>query len=348
MAKHDDISFTDDEIEEAGLTESELAALNGEDFEPPGTGEDDDDTDSDLDAEDDSGDGDSDDDDSDSDNDDDDGDQEEDDTDDDEDDADDDGDSDGDDDSSDEGDTGDGDGVDSGDDDGEAGEIAAQTTQQQQTYRGPDVNLDEVRAQITDLDKQSIELGEKLDAGDITGKEFQEQNLELMNQKSALQSTITKAEIAEDSAMQQWEREQKAFFDDPAHQIYKGKIAHSALNEAVLEVSREEAFYDATGAQLLAEAHRRVAKEFGIDAPATTETPKPKEDPKPKPSKAQEEMKARASKAKSHKLPKTLGGVPAADDTGSEYAEMDSLDGIEAEMAYESMNETQRERYLKA
>lgn len=314
--------FTDDEIEQAGLTDDEIEALQDDDIDEEETAdknEGDDTTDNDTDSDADST-----------------GDDDADDSDDDSDDA------DVDDAGTD--DTGDKEEESEKKDDADQDvkpETQAETDKKPVESRSDaGFDIDSAKDRMSAIDAEMIELGQKLDDGDISAREFSERNVALQNEKSSLDRSVVKAEDKLETAETTWRDECKTFLDAPENALYSNKLLKSTLNEAVMEVARDESLSKLTGIEVLQEADRRVRKLMGQAIPdeAKKETGKS--------TKAQDELKRRSESKKG--MPKTLAGIPSADesDSGGEFAELERLDGIEAEEAFARMPKDKQDRYL--
>jgi len=214
---------------------------------------------------------------------------------------------------------------------------------------------EEYQAKMDDIGTRMEELGDQLDQGDITAKEFQTANIALMQEREALNSAVAKAEmyqeINQQNAEQMWQNEQDMFFASDAAKVYEDNgVLFAAFNEAVKEVARDDGFANTSGTDILQEAHRRVTDMIGGNTTSDNADTTSEETPN-KESKAKDELEARRAAKQGKEKVVTLGGLPAADGTdtsGGEFAGLDSLNGMELEAAVNRLSPEQQERYYRS
>ena len=197
----------------------------------------------------------------------------------------------------------------------------------------------EATKRIDDAKAERTALAVKFDEGELTAKEYREQDSKLEEEIADLRQTIYSAKhsiIVNESNF--YDKAIPAFFK--SHPIY-AEEAENPLRDALdaqlkkLQQKAENPFDPA----LLVEAHKevdaRMRKAYGIsDAPA----PAPGKKPAPK-----------------REVVPTLGGLPAADmtptDGDGEFAGLDRLaekDPEAFERALAKMSDEQRDRYLQS
>jgi len=196
---------------------------------------------------------------------------------------------------------------------------------------------EDVDAQITSIDEQIKVLGVDLADEELELNEYHDKLAALNNQRSDLNILKKQAEFAEQSnadiAEQRWTWEQDQFFKTNNH--YKDSSAkYAAFGQIVSDVLSNDEFANKDGLSVLSEADKRYKAEFAVPDLKDGDTGEPT-----KPDKGRKVVD----------IPKTLGGLPAADtsgvDSGGEFAAIDKLEGMELEEAISRMTPDQAERY---
>jgi len=199
---------------------------------------------------------------------------------------------------------------------------------------------EDVDAQITSIDEQIKAVGDELTEGDLELNEYHDKLAALNNQRSDLNILKKQAEFAEQSnadiAEQRWTWEQDQFFNTNSH--YKASSAkYAAFGQIVADVLSNGEFANKDGLSVLSEADKRYKAEFAAPSLKDGDIIDNGEPIKPNKDK------------KVVEIPKTLGGLPAADtsgvDSGGEFAAIDKLEGMELEEAISRMSPDQAERY---
>lgn len=201
--------------------------------------------------------------------------------------------------------------------------------------------------QIKTLKDRDAELRQKFKDGEIDIDERDAGLAELGDQREQLLVARAKAEISQEmnqqTAAQQWQNAINRAMVDFAKpenggiDYRKDNEAAQALDEEVKALAQMQRHANKPMEWFLAEAHKRVMLERGQTPP-----PAAKKD-------TLAEAKA-ARKPPVDAAPKTLAQVPGSDgpgDVGSEFADVDQLDGWELEQAIARMSPTQRAKYLK-
>lgn len=192
---------------------------------------------------------------------------------------------------------------------------------------------------ITALDTRTTELLQKFKDGEIELPEFMAQKSEIDGERLQLTLAQKQAEWAqsqnEDARAQRWKWEQERFFGQDKAGIYKDPIMLAALDASVKQLAADKTHASKPASFFLEEADRQIRQRFNIAGSA-------KADDKAKDAKQRREPDV-------SKLPKTLANLPAADiaETGSdEFAYLDKLDGIALEQALRKLTPEQEARYL--
>ena len=193
--------------------------------------------------------------------------------------------------------------------------------------------------QLTSLETRRTELAARFDDGELTAREFREQDRTLEREERELHQQQMRAEMSRDMAVAAWQGQVGEFL--AAHPQYaKGSALYDALDSEVKRL--QEAAGRTFDIDLVRQAHANVDRQIraAMGMPAAAESaPSPKPAPKPV--------------ARQIEAPPTLAHVPAAGITEagdtSNYAALDRLmetnyEAYEAELA--KMTDAQRDRYL--
>lgn len=195
--------------------------------------------------------------------------------------------------------------------------------------------------QMKALDDREVELAKRFKDGELEADEFMAENKRLLADRAKLDRLATKAEIAQEMSAQTMEQEWAWTVKKFIQQVKRDEGIDYATDPRgadfdnfirVLASKPENANWD--GEKYLIEAHKRTKVLHGAQDKARDNKPN-------------EKPKARTPDAS--KLPATLANVPGGDgpgDVGSEFADIDKLDGLAYEQALAKMTPAQRERYL--
>lgn len=193
--------------------------------------------------------------------------------------------------------------------------------------------------QLTSLETRRTELATRFDDGELTAREYREQDRALEREERELHQQQLRAEMSRDMVVEAWTTQVTTFLS--AHPQYaKGSPLYAALDAEVRRLQQDAD--QPLDPKLLAEAHesvdRQIRAAMGMPAAGAAASA-----PKPAPKPAARQIEA----------PPTLAHVPAAGitetgDTGN-YAALDRLmetnyEAYEAELA--KMTDAQRDRYL--
>lgn len=187
----------------------------------------------------------------------------------------------------------------------------------QQKFRDGDIEFDDYNAELDKLNEQADEL-----------------------KAIKLKATIS-SEMNQQSAQQEWDRTINSFTGDVAKEVdyLKDPVKQQDLDAFVKALAANPANGEKSMRWFLDEAHKRVLALHDIKPAATPKNDGAKPDPK------------KDRKAPVDAAPKTLAQVPGSDgpgDVAGEFADLDSLEGMELEQAIARMTPAQRERYAQS
>jgi len=214
---------------------------------------------------------------------------------------------------------------------------------------------DDYKDRVAKLDADNEALDAKLEAGEITPKEFRAEQRKLKTESDELTTIRTKVEIAAEFNQQQgrnaWANEVGSFIGSKPDGVdYKTDAARGKdLDFFIKALASDDANDDKPMRWFITEAHKRVVALHGpvAGAPAAAPAAGPAA-PAAAPAAATPAAPP-SRKPNLAALPVTLAGVPGADgpgDVGDEFADLDLLDGPKLEAALRSMSVEKRERYL--
>lgn len=194
--------------------------------------------------------------------------------------------------------------------------------------------------QISDLATEKKGLREKLNEGELTLDEYEEQKDAIVAKEQALREQNLKATIAaeqnQQNAQSRWQWEQEQFFNQEANKMYAtNKLLMSAMDTAVKELANDPKNVNQSAAWFLREADKQVRAAFG----------QPKVETK---------LETKPRKPDLSAVPKTLAELPSAElpeTSGDEFAGLEKLSGmeLEREIARRSKSDpTFERRYLQA
>lgn len=196
-------------------------------------------------------------------------------------------------------------------------------------------------AKLAAIGEKKGTLLEQFDNGDITAKEYQSALDALNKEERTIESAVQKAQIAAEMRQQQevnnWMGQVQTFTTKDHPEYSTSKVRWMALDAFVKEIGSNPANASMTGAQILAEAHKRVVEDLG-EAQTKGKTATDGKQPPLKGSQAEP--------------PKTLAKVPAAESNTMEdgkWAALDRLmqaDPLAGEEKLMKLSEAERDEYL--
>ncbi len=204
----------------------------------------------------------------------------------------------------------------------------------------------DVANRLKEIESKREELIELFDNGDLSTREYHTATNQLNNQELEIKHALFKSELAADIQRQrefnEWMSEVDRFKRDETITggVYlRSQRALQALDSEVRAVASKPENQHLSGREVLEQAHRTLAEEFGwVDGtPPASKAP----------------SAAAAKKVKHPAPPPTLGRLPAAemnDNEGGKFAKLDKLkdtDPLAYEEACEKLTDAQRAEYLK-
>lgn len=235
-----------------------------------------------------------------------------------------------------------------------AGEQAAEPAGQAEEAAVPDnyssyvaqqATTEEAKTKIADIDKRLEEIAEKFDNGDLTAREFTQEQNRLFEEKTRLTVDARIAERSIEDSQNQWLRNTVPAFLANHTQYAPNTPAFEMLDAEVQRLQRQALAkgQDAFSPNILAEAHDNVLKTAAQLAGKTVSAANAQTPPA---------AKTTATKT-AREMPPTLAHTPAAaiSDTtdGGQYDYYDRLgddDPEKLEKAYEKLPESERDNYL--
>ena len=200
----------------------------------------------------------------------------------------------------------------------------------------------DIEAKQAAVSEKLGQLREQFKDGDLDVDEYEAQRETLVAEREAMNKAITKAEIAKEmqqqSVEQEWRAAGERAFDLAAKpeggaiDYRKDAALFADLNQFVIQLGNMQANENKSMDWFLAEAHKRVLALHG-------KTPVPQAPAAPKVVDRRPPLGA---------VPATLAQVPGGDgpgDVGSEFADVDALDGDDLEQAISKMSAAQRAKY---
>lgn len=197
-------------------------------------------------------------------------------------------------------------------------------------------------ARLAVIATQKNDLMAQVDEGEITIKEYQAELDKLSKEERTIERAVDKAQLAVEMRQQQevnsWLQQVQDFTNKAQPEYSTSKVRWMALDAFVKEIGSNPANSNLSGAQILAEAHKRVVEDLG-DAPAKAKT-------------ATADGKQAPLKGSKAEAPKTLASVPAAQMNDMENSKWSALDRLSNSdpLAYEDklmkLSEAERDEYL--
>lgn len=237
----------------------------------------------------------------------------------------------------------DGDDDDAGADDGEDDHVRPSSDKAREA--NDRTREDEAKAKLADVDGKLSELDQKFEDGDITAKEYREEQKKLTAERDEAKEVLVEVKVSrtlrEERAREAWEEAQDRFFSAAENKRFvNNKILFKALNEEVVSIARDPKNAGRNGDWVLAEAKKAVEEAFGA-APVAKDDKQGGKTANDKPARPQ----------RPGKIPPDLGGLPAADTerpAEGRFAHLDKLSGAELEEAVGKMSATDQEAWARA
>lgn len=172
-------------------------------------------------------------------------------------------------------------------------------------------------AKLTEIGQKKSALSDQFENGDITAKEFQSGLDALNKEERTIERAVEKAQIAAEMRQQQetnnWLTQVQDFISAKQPEYSTSTVRYMALDAFVRQIGSDPANANMTGAQILAEAHKRVIDDLG-EAKASGKT--------------QAKAEGAPLKGSQAQPPKTLAKVPSADSNTVEDGRWSALDRL--------------------
>lgn len=205
---------------------------------------------------------------------------------------------------------------------------------------------EDLGAQVDTLSEQQADLARRFKSGDVESDEFVAENMRISKEIARLESIKANAELAQtfnaQTEEQIWARTVDQFIrkvkrEEGIDYRAEGDVSGD-FDRYVKMLAGDPKNNDKDYTWFLSQAHKATKALHGV-ATKAAETPDPK--------------KAAAERRKPPvaSIPATLAQVPGGDgpgDVDGEFADLDSLEGLEYETALARLTPAQRERYLAA
>lgn len=176
-------------------------------------------------------------------------------------------------------------------------------------------------AKMAEIDGKLAELDERFDEGDLTSKEYRDQQNALMAEKKALEHDEIKAKVKQEldaeNSKREWMKAQERFFKAEENARFRDdEVLLGALDQQVRKLAVTPEAANLTGDEILARARAVIAKSFGLAAPSPA-----KKDDKP----------AKPDRPQRPKVPVDMGGLPAAGSERPQDGKFSHLNGLSGE-----------------
>lgn len=195
-------------------------------------------------------------------------------------------------------------------------------------------------AKLKEISDKKASILQQFDDGDITAKEYQSQLDTLNKDERSIERQVEKAQLATEMKQQQemgsWLKQVTAFTSETHAEYSKSRSRWNALDTFVKEIAAKPENQNLEGRKILEMAHQMVIDDLG-------EAPTAKKD---------EGKEGKPLKGSKIEPPKTLGKVPAADNTeiaDGKFAALDRLAETDPEALEDKMmkmSPADRDEYL--
>lgn len=181
-----------------------------------------------------------------------------------------------------------------------------------------DEPLPDHSAKLAEIDGKLAELDELFDDGELTSKEYRDQQNVLMAEKRALEHEELKAKVKQDldaeNGKREWMKAQERFFKAEENARFRDdEVLLGALDQQVRKLAVTPEAANLTGDEILAKARAVIAKSFGLAAPSPAKNGgKPERPQRPK-------------------VPVDMGGLPAAGSERPQDGKFSHLNGLTGE-----------------
>lgn len=192
-------------------------------------------------------------------------------------------------------------------------------------------------AKLAEIDGKLAKLDELFDDGELTSKEYRDQQNALMAEKRDIEHDELKAKVRQEldaeNGKREWMKAQERFFKAEENARFRDdEVLLGALDQQVRKLAMTPEAANLTGDEILAKARAVIAKSFGLAAASPA-----KKDDKP-------------ARPQRPKVPVDMGGLPAA---GSErpqdgkYSHLNGLTGEALEDAVSRLSPADQEAWAR-
>lgn len=180
-------------------------------------------------------------------------------------------------------------------------------------------------AKLAEIDGKLAELDERFDEGDLTSKEYRDQQNALLAEKKALEHDELKAKVKQEldaeNSKREWMKAQERFFKAEENARFRDdEVLLGALDQQVRKLAVTPEAANLTGDEILAKARAVIAKSFGLAAATPAKQDVKKDDKPTKPERPQRP-----------KVPADMGGLPAAGSERPQDGKFSHLNGLTGE-----------------
>lgn len=173
-------------------------------------------------------------------------------------------------------------------------------------------------AKLAEIDGKLAKLDELFDEGELTSKEYRDQQNALMAEKRDIEHDELKAKVKQEldaeNGKREWMKAQERFFKAEENARFRDdEVLLGALDQQVRKLAVTPEAANLTGDEILARARAVIAKSFGL-----AEASAPRKDGKP-------------ARPQRPKVPVDMGGLPAAGSERPQDGKFSHLNGLTGE-----------------
>lgn len=173
-------------------------------------------------------------------------------------------------------------------------------------------------AKLAEIDGKLAKLDELFDEGELTSKEYRDQQNALMAEKRDIEHDELKAKVKQEldaeNGKREWMKAQERFFKAEENARFRDdEVLLGALDQQVRKLAVTPEAANLTGDEILARARAVIAKSFGL-----AEAAAPRKDGKP-------------ARPQRPKVPVDMGGLPAAGSERPQDGKFSHLNGLTGE-----------------
>jgi len=191
-------------------------------------------------------------------------------------------------------------------------------------------------AKLTEIDGKLAKLDELFDDGELTSKEYRDQQNALMAEKRDIEHDELKAKVRQEldaeNGKREWMKAQERFFKAEENARFRDdEVLLGALDQQVRKLAMTPEAANLTGDEILAKARAVIAKSFGLSAASPT-----KKDDRP-------------ARPQRPKVPVDMGGLPAGSGghQEGEFGQLNGMAGEELEDAVSRLSPADQEAWAR-